>query len=141
MKRQAQFPLVALLVVALASACGQQADAPAPAPAVASTITVTSVTPERESVLRVGDEVAVGIEVQYTMGAPGGNLGLVVQTGDGQVLAEQVARAIQGEHALTLQASFTVPETDMVHLVVPLSERGRNTTSDVEIISYEVAPR
>lgn len=140
MERHARLPLAAFLVAALASACGQQAEAPAPSPAVASTITVTSLTPERESVLRVGDEVAVGIEVQYTMGAPGGNLGLVVQTGDGQVLAEQVARAIQGDHAVTLQASFTVPDTDIVHLVVPLSERGRNTTSDVEIISYEVDP-
>lgn len=141
MKRHASLPLLAMLAVGLATACGQRPEAPAASPPVASSISVTSVSPERDSVLRVGQEVAVRIEIQYTLGSPAGNLGLVVQTGDGQVLAEQVAQAVRGEHATTLEAAFTVPETDIVHLVVPLSERGRNTTSDVEIISYEVDPR
>lgn len=141
MKRQAQLPLLVLLVAGLASACGQRPDGQEALPAVASTLTVTAVTPERETVLRVGDEVAVRVEVQYTLGSAAGNLGLVVQSGEGQVLGERVVPAVQGEHAMTLQAAFTVPETNIVHLVVPLSERGRNTTSDVEIISYEVDPR
>lgn len=130
-----------MLVTGLASACGQQQEGQDATPPPASTLTVTSVTPERESVLRVGDEVAVRVEVDYTLGAAAGHVGLVVQTGDGQVLGEQVGPAVRGEHSMTLHAAFTVPETDMVHLVVPLSERGRNTTSDVEIISYEVDPR
>lgn len=142
MNRKSSYLVLVLLAAGLASACGQQQEQGRDAgPAVASTLTVTSVTPERESVLRVGQEVQVRLEVQYTLGSVGGNLGLVVQTGDGQVLEQQVLQATRGEHALTLEASFTVPETDMVHLVVPLSERGRNTTSDVEIISYEVDPR
>lgn len=131
--------LLAGLAAVLAAACGQQQQEVA-AP-VASSLSVVSVSPEREAILRVGDEVAARIEVEYTLGSAAGHVGLVVQTGDGQVLAEQVAPAVRGQHAMTLQANFTVPETDMVHLVVPLSERGRNTTSDVEIISYEIDPR
>jgi hypothetical protein len=129
-----------MLSAALVVACGQREGQDA-APPVASSMTVTSVTPERDSVLRVGDEVAVRVEVAYTLGSAAGNVGLVVQSGDGEVLAEQVGAAVRGEHAMTLQAGFRVPQTDVVHLVVPLSERGRSTTSDVEIISYEVDPR
>lgn len=129
-----------MLSATLVVACGQREGQDA-APPVASSMTVTSVTPERDSVLRVGDEVAVRVEVAYTLGSAAGNVGLVVQSGDGEVLAEQVGAAVRGEHAMTLQAVFRVPQTDVVHLVVPLSERGRSTTSDVEIISYEVDPR
>lgn len=141
MKRRLPSLFVASLVLFLASACGQRDDGQDAAPAVASSLTLVSVTPERDSVLRVGDQVAARVEVSYTLGSAAGNVGLVVQTGDGEVLAEQVGAAVRGDHTMTLQAAFTVPETDMVHLVVPLSERGRNTTSDVEIISYEIDPR
>jgi|GEM_PF-3661264 len=131
---------VVMLMASLVVACGQREGQEA-TPRVVSSLAVLSVTPERDSVVRVGEEVAVRVEVQYTLGSAAGNVGLVVQTDDGQVLAEQIGPAVRGVHTMTLQAAFTVPESEMVHLVLPLSERGRGTSSDVQIISYEVHPR
>lgn len=137
MKLSNVLPVVALISFSLLLAgCNQQ---PAPeATRAVSTVEVVSITPSIEDELRVGDVVEVAVELAYTLGAPAGNIGLVVQTAEGEVLLQTIEPISQGNDRLSLQASFTVPVTDAIHVVMPLSHRGRSSTSVVEIRSYAV---
>lgn len=122
----------------LLAGCDQQPPAPEATPAV-STVSVASISPAIEDELRVDQVVELRVELDYSLGAPAGNVGLVVQTAQGEVLLQNIQPIEQGSGRLSLQADFTVPATEAIHVVMPLSHRGRSATSVVEIRSYAVA--
>jgi len=126
-------------VLAMLMACGQEAAAPAQ-PTEASSLRIVAIQPDPEALLQVGQTLDFSVEVEYTLGTEVGFMGLQVQDADGQVVFDRAYGAQGGTHTITLEGSLVVPRTAALHVIVPLSERGRRQTQVLDMRMFEVEP-
>jgi hypothetical protein len=130
--------VAALLVV---SGCDRQAPQLGTRAPAGSSVKIVSITPSVGEVLKVGDKVALKVDVEYTMTAESGTLGLVVQAADNATITQNVEVVLKGSNKISLVADFNVPPTKAIQIFTPLSAQGQASTSTVDICSYKVVTK
>jgi hypothetical protein len=133
---------IAIMAIAVAGASGCERAGPGVSAAPSgSSIRITQISPEPSSTLRVGDRVNLQVAAAYTLNAESGTVTLVVQAADNSSIANQWEVVPKGSGAVTLKASFVVPETGSIVVFTPLSAQGQGATSTVDSRAYKVVPK
>ena len=92
------------------------------------TVKIVSISPEAYATVRVGDKVDLKVEVEYTLEKKTGKISLVVQKDDNSSLGSVTENIKEGRGRVTLKNTFTVPETRIVSVFVPMDLEGYNKT-------------
>ena len=96
-------------------------------------ITILNVSPKQTEALKVGSEVEIKYEVEYTLESSDlGQITLVIQGASNEPIANENYIATKGTHIETLEATITVPDTRLIHVFTPLSIQGQSRTSIVQ---------
>lgn len=105
-------------------------------------IKILSISPEPTVALKVGQKVDLKIEAEYTLNRSEGRVGLSVQPASDvpSILADDKPVAIkEGTGKVELTASFTVPDSREVHVMVPLyAGTGNMKTGIIDTRVYNV---
>jgi hypothetical protein len=136
-----RFALALVAIVSLGqllAACEPPTDRIPNAAPPGSTVSITDVVPSVNVPLTVGQQVTLQVSVAYALATDSGTLGLIVQDGKGTPLAHTVGVVLRGGGTEKLAASFTVPDTNAIHVFTPLSAQGQARTSTVATRSYRV---
>lgn len=132
-------PAIACLAGALAAgSCGRSEAPQVEAAPIGSTIGITEIAPSTGEPLKVGQSVHLKVYVAYALTADSGTLGLVVQDANNTPIAQSFDVVIKGSASQVLEANFTVPDTKVVQVFVPLSAQGQAATSTVASRAFKV---
>lgn len=110
-------------------------------PRFGSLAQITSTSPDTIEVLRSGEQVKLKVDVSYVLTAESGTIKLVVLAADNSQLAQDAKAITKGRGQSTLQAEFTVPQTTVIRVFVPLVVQGQDSASAVDGRAFTVVPR
>lgn len=134
-------PLAAFATAVMVSGCqapGPHTDMPK---AMGSFAQITSISPDAAQALRSGEQVRLKVDVSYALAEANGTLTLIVLAADSSALAHAAQPIRQRSGKVTLEASFTVPNTTAVRVYTPLLADGQKSNSVVDGREYAVVAR
>ena len=106
----------------------------------ADSIKIISVSPDQSQELKVGSEVKITYEVEYTLeSSEMGEIALEVQgASNNEILANEFYIATKGKHTETLEATITIPDTRLINVITYVLPKGLSSTDVVESRMYKV---
>lgn len=134
-------PLAAFATAVLLAGCqvpGPHTNVPK---AMGSLAQITSISPDASQVLRSGEQVNLKVNVSYALADDTGTLTLIVLAADSSALAHAARPIRQRSGTVTLEATFTVPNTTAVRVYTPLLADGQKSSSVVDGREYTVVAR
>jgi hypothetical protein len=139
MNRQ-KLTIVLLIAACAIGACGRNDSSRDSAPQ-GSAVSIAQITPSTSVALRVGDKVALRVEVDYALSVDSGTVTLVVQSSDNTPISSETEVVTKGSGKVVLNSTFVVPDTRAVQVFTPLSAQGQASTSTIDSRAYKVEPR